>query len=175
MRYVFVVLVLIGFSCSYPGRKDKTSIPLNGESSENSVKNIESEEELIGYEKYPVFVHSDEMDSLGEGTANLKKFFREHLTYPQSAIEDSIEGRVSLSFVIEADGSVSNVSVLRGVRTDLDNECIRVAHLMPKWAEPAKLNGKPVRISYSAPIIFSLKKISNEFFVTIYPNQKLKI
>ncbi len=175
MRYILTFLILVGLSCNEPNRKDNKSITLNGEKINDSTKSSITEEVFSNYEEEPVFVRSNEMPEIGEGKACLKKFFKERLTYPQSAIEDSIEGRVFLTFVIETDGRVSNVRVIRGVRDDLDSECIRVAKLMPKWAVPAKQNGKPVRIGYSTPITFSLHRISKENFVNVYPNLKLAL
>ena len=72
------------------------------------------------------------------------------------AQENGIQGRVSCSFVVEKDGSVTDVQVLRGVDPSLDKEAIRVITAMPKW-KPGKQRGKPVRVKYTVPVTFRLQ------------------
>jgi TonB family protein len=83
------------------------------------------------------------------------RFLAEHLRYPQSAVESRIQGTVYISFVVECDGSVGNVKVLRGVGGALDDEAIRVVKLMPRWI-PGTQNGKQVRVQYNMPLKFTL-------------------
>lgn len=80
-----------------------------------------------------------------------------HVNYPSVAAENGVEGRVFMQFVIEKDGSISNVTVLRGVDASLDKEAIRVIKSMPKWT-PGRQRGKPVRVSYQLPINFRLTR-----------------
>lgn len=75
--------------------------------------------------------------------------------YPTVAIQNNIQGRVIVSFIIEKDGSVSNVELLSGVDLLLDAEALRVVKAMPSWT-PGKINGKPVRTQYALPITFRL-------------------
>ena len=79
-----------------------------------------------------------------------------HIVYPKNAVENGLQGRVTIGFTIETDGSVSNVVVLRGVDPVLDKEAIRVVSSSPKW-KPAKQRGRAVRVSYTMPIIFQLE------------------
>lgn len=70
-------------------------------------------------------------------------------------MENGIQGKVYIQFVIERDGSITDVKVLRGVDASLDKEAVRVVKAMPKW-KPGKQRGKPVRVSYTLPINFQL-------------------
>jgi TonB family protein len=85
------------------------------------------------------------------------KFLRENVKYPASALEKGIQGTVYLSFVVEKDGSISNVKVVRGVSKVLDKEAKRVISMMPKW-KPGMQEGKPVRVLFNMPIKFTAKK-----------------
>lgn len=82
-------------------------------------------------------------------------FIQKNLKYPESAKDKGIEGRVFISFVVEKDGSISNVNVLRGVCEELDAEAVKVVKAMPKWT-PGMNNGKAVRVQYTLPIVFKL-------------------
>ena len=77
------------------------------------------------------------------------------LKYPDIAKNNGIQGRVTLQFTVDVDGSVTNVKVLRGVDPSLDNEALRVVRLSPKWT-PGRQKGKPVRVTYTFPVIFQL-------------------
>ena len=81
----------------------------------------------------------------------------ENLKYPQEAVKDSLQGRVTLQFTIEKDGSVTDVHVLRGCAPVLDEEAIRVVSQSPKWT-PGYINGEPVRVVYNFPVLFQLTK-----------------
>ncbi len=82
-------------------------------------------------------------------------FIRNHINYPQDAIEREKTGRVLIQFVIETDGSVSNVTVLKGIFASLDKEALRLVALLPKW-NPGMSGGKPVRVYFRKPISFQL-------------------
>jgi TonB family protein len=77
--------------------------------------------------------------------------------YPEDAKKKNIQGKVFLSFVVEKDGSFSNIHVLRGVSDDIDAEAVRVFSNAPKW-NPGMQNGKPVRVQYNVPLSFSLEQ-----------------
>jgi protein TonB len=83
------------------------------------------------------------------------KFLRKHLNYPQQAIDEHMQGRVFLSFIIEKDGSISNITVTRGAGYGMDEEALRVLKLAPAW-KPGIQNGQPVRVQYNIPINFQL-------------------
>jgi len=83
-------------------------------------------------------------------------FIRKNLKYPLPAYNGGIQGEVDLSFVVEEDGSLTNIEVRRGIGGGCDEEAVRIIKLSPKWS-PGIQNGKPIRIGYGVPITFSLK------------------
>jgi protein TonB len=89
------------------------------------------------------------------GMAAWAKFIQKNLRYPSQAQEDGIQGKVFVSFVIEKDGSISNVTLLRGVAASVDQEALRVIQKSPKW-KPGIQNKQFVRVRYNIPISFSL-------------------
>lgn len=92
---------------------------------------------------------------MGGDSNNFSKWINQNLVYPETAKKNRIQGRVTLSFIVNADGSVSGVMVLRGVEPSLDQEAVRVVSASPKWT-PGKIDGKPVRVRYVLPVIFML-------------------
>ena len=87
---------------------------------------------------------------------NVSSWVAKRIKYPVLAQENGIEGRVYIKFVIEKDGSVTNIEIMRGVDASLDKEAIRVVKSMPKW-KPGKQRNKPVRCSFQMPINFRLE------------------
>ena len=109
------------------------------------------------------------------GQSGLMDYLKKNIQYPEAAKKAGVQGRVILQFVVDKDGSIDNVSVLRGVNPDLDKEAIRVVSNMPNW-KPGMQKGKPVRVKYTVPIAFSLpseeiEKI-DEMVVVGYQNTK---
>ena len=90
------------------------------------------------------------------GPAALLKYLSEHTKYPVVAQENGVQGRVTVQFVVEKDGSISDVHVLRGVDPSLDKEAVRVVKSMPRWT-PGKQNGITVRVNYRVPVLFRLQ------------------
>lgn len=89
----------------------------------------------------------------GEGAMN--KFVKENLRYPVTAQEEGIQGRVNIRFIVEKDGTISNVNILRGIDSKCDKEAVRLVKSFPKWV-PGKQNGNVVRVYYTMPIKFYL-------------------
>lgn len=107
-----------------------------------------------GQEK-KVFDVVEQMPHFPGGDAALMQFLRENIKYPETAEKNGIQGRVICTFVVENDGSVTNVQILRSVDDLLDKEAVRVIQAMPKWV-PGKQNGEPVFVKYTLPITFKL-------------------
>jgi protein TonB len=82
-------------------------------------------------------------------------YIGKNLKYPEQAVEEGIEGIVYLSFVVETDGKITGVTVLRGIGGGCNEEALRVVRSMPNWT-PGKQGGKPVRVKYNLPIRFKL-------------------
>jgi protein TonB len=91
------------------------------------------------------------------GEASMMQFISASIMYPTISMENDVQGRVFVQFVINRDGSIANVKVLRGVDPYLDKEAVRVVSTMPKW-EPGMHRGKAVRVRYTVPITFRLDK-----------------
>lgn len=89
------------------------------------------------------------------GMWELYKFMAENIHYPERAKKDGVQGRVFVRFVIDADGTVKEAEVLRGIGSGCDEEALRVVNAMPKW-KPGTVDGKPVRTQYNLPITFKL-------------------
>ena len=108
----------------------------------------------------------EEMPEFPGGAEAMMKSIAGNIKYPEAAIDKNIEGRVFVSFVIEKDGSVSNVKVLRGIGGGCDEEAARVISSMPKW-KPGKQKGEFVRVSYQIPIMFKLGQTNDEYKTTV--------
>lgn len=89
------------------------------------------------------------------GPTAMMKFIANNVQYPQSAIQNMEQGKVYVQLVIEKDGSVTNVEVMRGVSEAIDREALRVVNKMPNW-KPGEVNGKKVRVRQIIPISFRL-------------------
>ena len=98
----------------------------------------------------------EEMPQYPGGEEALMEYVSKNIVYPQEAQEKGISGRVFVGFIVEKDGSVSEVKVLRGIGGGCDEEAVRVISGLPKW-KPGKQEGKPVRVSYQMPINFKLQ------------------
>ena len=107
-------------------------------------------------EETKVFDVVEQMPSFPGGDAALMKFLSEHIKYPVVAEENGIQGRVIATFVVERDGSITDVKVIESVDPSLDKEAIRVLKSMPKWI-PGKQNGSAVRVKYTVPVTFRLQ------------------
>ena len=115
---------------------------------------VEVEEEEV--QEQEIFQIVEEMPSYPGGEQKLMEYVAKNIKYPQIARETGIQGRVFVGFVVEPDGSVSNVKVLRGIGGGCDEEAMRVVKSMPKW-KPGKQRGKAVRVSYMLPVNFKLQ------------------
>ncbi len=103
-----------------------------------------------------IFLFAEEMPGFPGGDLALRKYLANAVKYPVIAQENDIHGKVYVSFVIDETGNITNVHLLRGVDTSLDNEALRVVQTMPNW-KPGKQGGKPVKVRYSLPIQFELQ------------------
>ena len=99
----------------------------------------------------------DQMASYPGGTPALMDFLKENIKYPEQAEREGIEGRVVTGFIVERDGSVSNIEIIKSVHPLLDAEVVRVLSLMPNWI-PGKQHGIPIRVRYSMPVTFRLQE-----------------
>ena len=125
-----------------PDQAAQTYVPVSIEEAPEPV----AEEIFTFVEEYPEF--------LG-GEKALYEYIKNNVNYSELAIKTNIEGTVYVEFVVEKDGSISDVKVLRGIGGGCDEEAVRVVKSMPKW-KPGKQRGQPVRVYYTLPIDFKL-------------------
>ena len=131
---------------------------LASDSKENEVKNsLETE----NFDDSFVFVSVEKMPQFPGGEVALLKWISENINYPEEAKKNKIEGRVSCTFVVNKDGSVSDAQVVRPFDPELDKEAVRVLQSLPKF-KPGEQGGKAVRVKYSVPVRFGEKPPSQE-------------
>ena len=97
----------------------------------------------------------EQMPQFPGGDIELMKFLSENVKYPEAALKAGTQGRVVAQFIVEADGSITNVKVLKNVSDEIDAEAVRVIKAMPKW-KPGMQKGQPVRVKYTIPVTFRL-------------------
>lgn len=107
-------------------------------------------------ESNEAFLSVEMMPSFAGGTSEMYKFLGKTLKYPSQAQRANVSGRVYMSFIIEKDGSITDVQVVKSVGFGLDEEATRVVKLMPKWI-PGKQNGRNVRVKFTIPVTFKLE------------------
>ena len=118
-----------------------------------NITGLTYEAEDLGNEVVP-FLPSEDMPAF---PGNVQKWIAKNVKYPLIAIENGIQGKVLVQFIVEKNGEVYNIKVVRHIDPLLDKEAIRVISTMPKW-KPGKQRGKAVRVSYTLPIYFQLNQ-----------------
>lgn len=110
--------------------------------------------EAVNFEE-PVFIGVETMPEFEGGTKGLHSYLSENIQYPEEAIRSNVTGRVTIQFVIEKDGSVGPIKVLRGIGSGCDEEAVRLVENMPAW-KPGVQNGEEVRTWFTIPVVFDL-------------------
>lgn len=130
---------------------------VKGTDEENGVDIAELNNQIVEEDDTisPPFVVVEQMPEFPGGDRALIKFLANSVKYPVIAQENGIQGKVHVNFVVDTNGGISNVKILRGVDPSLDKEAIRVVKSMPKWI-PGKQGGRAVRVSFTVPINFVL-------------------
>jgi len=113
-------------------------------------------EEVVEEEAIPFALVEEKPTFMGGDANTFSKWVNGKLVYPEIAKENGVQGRVTLQFTVNVDGSVSNVVVLRGVDSSLDKEAVRIVSSSPKW-KPGKQRERPVKVTYTFPVIFQLR------------------
>lgn len=103
----------------------------------------------------PVFTSVEQVPEFNGGLEAFGKFLMTNLRYPKAARDNNVQGRVIITFVVEKDGTLSDMKVVRGIGSGCDEEAVRVLSISPAW-KPGIQNGKPVKVQYSVPISFTL-------------------
>ena len=115
---------------------------------------VVEEEEVVEEEIFQIVETMPEFPN--GGLQGLMKFLSDNIKYPTIAQENGTQGRVSVQFVVNRDGSIVDAKVVKGVDPYLDREALRVINSMPKW-KPGMQRGKPVRVRYTVPVLFRLQ------------------
>ena len=132
---------------------------LGGIKLDDSVKAVKKGEvdipKMLNPDPDEVYDVVDQMPSYPGGYGKMLTYLKENVKYPKEAAKRKIQGRVIVDFVVNKDGSITDVNVVKPVHYLLDEEAVRVVKTMPKW-NPGILDGKPVRVKYSLPITFRI-------------------
>ena len=118
------------------------------------VENVQ--EEVVEEEAIPFQLVEEKPSFMGGDANQLSAWVNKRLVYPEIAKENGVQGRVTLQFTVEKDGSVTKVKVLRGVDPSLDKEAVRVVSMSPKW-KPGKQRDRAVPVTYTFPVYFQLR------------------
>jgi periplasmic protein TonB len=110
----------------------------------------------VSYDPSRIFTSVEQIPTFPGGFDAFYKYLAQNIHYPAGAAKDHIQGKVFVIFVVEKDGSLTDMKIIRGVSPDIDAEAIRVLKSSPKW-KPGIQNGRPVRVQFSVPISFSLQ------------------
>ena len=110
---------------------------------------------VVSQTNQKVFDTVEQMPEYPGGMQAMIEFLQTNMKYPEDAEKQKVEGRVMVQFVVETDGSISDVHVAKQVFPSLDAEAIRVVQAMPRWT-PGKDKGKVVRVKYNLPIVFRM-------------------
>jgi protein TonB len=116
---------------------------------------VNAQKTVVAQKNQQVFDVVEQMPEYPGGMQALFEYLSQNVKYPEDAKQQKIEGRVIATFVVETDGSISNVEVVKPAFPSLDAEAVRVLSGMPKWT-PGKQSGKVVRVKYTVPISFNL-------------------
>ena len=112
---------------------------------------------VVSQSNQNVYDQVEQMPEFPGGMPAMIEFLQTNMKYPEDAIKQKVGGRVMVMFVVETDGSLSNVRVAKKVFPSLDAEAVRVVKNMPKW-KPGKEKGRLVRVNYTMPVVFSIMK-----------------
>jgi protein TonB len=157
-----------------PPAEQQSSVELQKVKNKDEVENLpeglfpdfKPDENIPPYEEIPVIddgkleppppiPFSEVMPEPVDGFPAMYTFLKSNLVYPEASRKNGIYGQVFVRFVVEKDGTISNVKIVSSVHPELDREALRVVKMLPKW-KPGSTDGKPVRCLYQIPIRFSI-------------------
>ncbi len=127
------------------------SLGINAQNDSTKTDSIRKEYKASEIHKMPEFKG---------GHDELTRYLSTSIRYPTAAMRDNVEGRVIVTFVVSETGKISNVSVQKSLSYECDAEAVRVVKKMPKWT-PGMIDGKPVAVQWTLPVVFKLSRESN--------------
>ncbi|RWY52567.1 energy transducer TonB [Mucilaginibacter gilvus] len=137
-----------------PGQKDQKGDPNADIKIDEPVGNSDVKQ-VVEENPNQIFTAVEQQPSFGNDDNAFNKYLGKAIRYPAVARENNVQGRVILTFVVERDGSLTDIKVLRGIGSGCDEEAIRALKSSPKW-KPGIQNGRPVRVQFSVPVQFAL-------------------
>ena len=167
IQFIIGLSLTLGLFPSCGNKPSASSDDFDEEESEEVVMDEEEDSPVVGKKDNPsekddpveetsVYDIAEQMPEFKGGNTALHKWLESNIEYPASARNSGKEGNVILSFVVERDGSISDVKVIKSLDPELDKEAVRVVGNMPKWM-PGMQDGKTVRVKFMLPIRFSLQ------------------
>lgn len=155
-RFVAPVVTTDSVETTMVSQEDLSAKPVEAPAAED-IKVEEVKEQVIQQEApKEIFTVVEEQPGYPGGDEARIKYLQDNIKYPDEAKELGVQGKVFVTFVVEVDGSITDVRVLRGIGAGCDEEAIRVVRGMPKWV-PGKQRGVPVRVQFNLPIKFTLQ------------------
>jgi protein TonB len=137
-----------------PGQKDQKGDPNADIRIDEPVGNSDVKQ-VVEENPNQIFTAVEQAPTFPGGDGAFGKYLGKNIRYPAIARENNVQGRVVLTFVVERDGSLTDIKVLRSLGSGTDEEAVRVLKASPKW-KPGIQNGRPVRVQYSIPVNFTL-------------------
>lgn len=137
-----------------PGPKDQKGDPNAAITIDEPVGNADVKQ-VVEENPNQIFTAVEQVPTFPGGEAGFNKYLSKAIHYPAIARENNVQGRVIVQFVVERDGSLTDIKVVRGIGSGCDEEAMRALKASPKW-KPGIQNGRPVRVQYSVPVAFAL-------------------
>lgn len=154
MALPLLVLLFFALSCT---SKDTYTAEMMDQSMTSNETSLQADAAAQEFDKYEIFVVVEDMPRFNGGDLNdFRDWVQRNVQYPKIAADNGIQGKVYIMFVIEPDGSVSNVSIMKGVDPALDQEAVKAVENSPKW-EAGKQRGAPVRVRFAMTVNFQLQ------------------
>lgn len=113
------------------------------------------EKQTLSYDPSRIYISVEKVPDFPGGMLKFADYLKINLKYPDEARKNNVQGKVFVTFIVEKDGSLTDVKVIRGIGNGCDAEAVRLIKASPKW-DPGMQNGEPVRVYYTLPIVFKL-------------------
>lgn len=150
-----VAPLVVEETMSYPEKKEISTLENVVAGKSKKASRVKSTSDEAEADEQEIFTVVEESPQYPGGEEARVKFLQDNLRYPDKAREAGIQGTVYISFVVETDGAITDIRVLRGIGSGCDEEAVRAIKKMPRWIA-GKQRGKPVRVQFNMPIVFTL-------------------
>lgn len=154
MKKIFITIIMLA---AFTTAKSQQATPKSGDPNADITIDEPVSTDKSSVDPSKIFTAVEMEPSFPGGIEMFYKLLLYNIRYPAKAFENKVQGKVFVSFVIEKDGSLTDIKVVRALGSGCDEEALRVMKLSPKW-KPGIQNGRPVRVQYTMPISFNLSK-----------------